>query len=351
LPPLSLLGCCLNQALCGIVWVHSCLFTVLSELSELMNVFRKMINRFLLLTGIVACVLGCNGDKPPLDNPSQGNIVIAADESFYPLVTQLTSAYSGINPNTHFKVVFKPEQEAINMMLHDSARLVFVTRELKPNERAVLNQRKIKGATEKIATDGVALIINKTNTDSLITMDELRLIFRGQVKQWAQLRGGNQTGPITLVFDNNNSSNLEFVLNTFSVKDVSNLRIFTTHSNREVIDFVRKNPSAMGFIGVNWISDSDEPLSVELARDLRVMGVSPKPSPTKRDDYFQPFQEDLGMQRYPLRRPVYILSRETHPGLGGGLINYIARDAGSLIIRKLGLWPRIPYDRVINLTK
>ncbi|GAB2550644.1 PstS family phosphate ABC transporter substrate-binding protein [Spirosoma aerophilum] len=301
--------------------------------------------------GLLAGLLSCGDGKPPLDNPSRGEIVVAADESFQPLVTQLTSAYSGIYPDAHFKVVFKPEQEAINMMLQDSARLVFTTRTLNPNERAILDQRKIKGATEKIATDGVALIINMANTDSLITMAELQNIFDGKTTQWGQLKGGNQTSPITLVFDNNNSSNLEFVLKTFNVKDVKRLRIFTTRSNREVIDFVRKNPSAIGFIGVNWISDGDEPLSVELARDLHVMGVSSKVNPTKRDDYFQPFQEDLGMQRYPLRRPVYILSRETHPGLGGGLINYIARDAGSLIIRKLGLWPRIPYDRIINLTK
>ena len=57
------------------------------------------------------------------------------------------------------------------------------------------------------------------------------------------------------------------------------------------------------------------------------------------------------MQRYPLRRSVYILSRETHPGLGGGLINYIARDAGSLIVYKLGLWPAVRYNREVNLTK
>ncbi|WP_460996232.1 PstS family phosphate ABC transporter substrate-binding protein [Spirosoma harenae] len=309
-----------------------------------------MSNRLWVIIGCVAGLMGCSNNKQ-LDNPSRGEIVIAADESFQPLVNQLTSAYSGIYPDAHFKVVFKPEQEAINMMLQDSARMVFTTRILKPSEKAVLDQRKIKGAAEKIATDGVALIINKENTDSLITMNELQGIFNGQIKQWSQLKGGNQSSPITLVFDNNNSSNLEFVLNTFKVKEVKNLRIFTTHSNREVIDFVRKNPSALGFIGVNWISDSDEPLSVELARDLRVMGVSAKQNPVQRDDYFQPFQEDLGMMRYPLRRPVYILSRETHPGLGGGLINYIARDAGSLIIRKLGLWPRMPYDRVINLTK
>ena len=308
-----------------------------------------MIVRMLLLGGVALSLLGCGNGKPPLDSPSQGTITIAADESFQPLVKQLTSAYAGIYPNVHFNVVYKPESEAINMMLRDSARLVFSTRDLTKGERAVLDNRKIKGDVEKIATDGVALIINKANTDSLITMSELRKVFTGSLKSWSELKGGNQTGAITLVFDNNNSSNLEFVLKTFQTKDLSKLSIFTVRSNREVIDFVRKNPTAMGFIGVNWISDGDEPLSVELAKNLRVMGISNKENPTTREDYFQPFQEDLGMQRYPLRRPIYIVSREAHPGLGGGLINYIVRDAGSLIIYKLGLWPTIPYNREIKL--
>jgi phosphate transport system substrate-binding protein len=310
----------------------------------------EMIAKTLLVGGFALALFGCNNGKPPLDSPSQGTITVAADESFRPLVTQLTSAYAGIYPNVHFNVVYKPETEAINMMLRDSARLVFSTRQLEKGERAVLDNRKIEGDVEKIATDGVALIVSKANTDSLITMNELRKVFTGDIKSWSELKGGNQTGALTLVFDNNNSSNLEFVLKTFKTKDLSKLRIFTVRSNREVIDFVRKNPTALGFIGVNWISDGDEPLSVELAKNLRVMGVSSKENPTTRDEYFQPFQEDLGMQRYPLRRPIYIISREAHPGLGGGLINYIVRDAGSLIIYKLGLWPTIPYNREIKLT-
>ena len=130
--------------------------------------------------GLLLSLMGCgNRGKAPLDNPSRGEITIAADESFRPLVTQLTSAYSGIYPNTKFNIVYKPEQEAINYMLNDSARLVFATRQLNKNEQAGLDQQKIKGAAEKIATDGVALIINRANTDSLITMDELRAVLPG----------------------------------------------------------------------------------------------------------------------------------------------------------------------------
>lgn len=312
-----------------------------------MNRNRKAWRWLLPLT----LLAGCNNGKTELDNPSRGSITIAADESFRPLVMQVTEAYKGIYPNVAFNIVYRPEQEAINMMLHDSARLAFTTRKLTANEQKALDQRKIIGSAVKLATDGVALIVNRANTDSLMTMSELRQVFQGQRKTWADLEGGNQTAPITLVFDNNNSSNLNFVMHTFGLTNVNNLRIFTTKSNRDVIDYVRKNPSALGFIGVNWISDGDEPITAELSKDLRVIGLSDKENPTRRDDYYQPFQEDLGMQRYPLRRPIYVLSREAHPGLGGGLVNYVIRDAGSLIIYKLGLWPSVRYNREVNLRK
>ncbi|OIN56895.1 PstS family phosphate ABC transporter substrate-binding protein [Arsenicibacter rosenii] len=295
-------------------------------------------------------ISGCSGDKP-LDSPSRGTITVAVDESFKPLAMQLTDAYSGIYPDTHFELKYRPERESIAMLLKDSARLAFTTRPLTRQEQIAFDQQKIIGKAEKIGTDGVALIVSKNNRDSLITMAELKAVFSGQLTQWQQLKGATETGPITLVFDNNNSSNLDFVLRTFSITDVSKLRIFTTHSNKEVIEYVRKNPTALGFIGVNWISDGDSPLSGELSADMRVLGVSDKDNPTSIKDYYQPFQRNLGLQTYPLRRPVYILSRETHPGLGGGLINYIARDAGSLLIEKLGLWPVKPYNREVYIRK
>ncbi|KAB7731875.1 phosphate ABC transporter substrate-binding protein [Rudanella paleaurantiibacter] len=307
----------------------------------------------LLTLALVVAVMGCNSSQKQqdLDTPSRGTITVVSDESFRPLVEQLTGTYSGIYPDAKFNVVFRPEKEAIAMMLRDSARMVFCTRPLTKNEQAVLDGRKIVGKTERIATDGVALITGKANRDSLITMDELRGLFSGQITDWGQLKGSTQSGPVTLVFDNGNGSNIDFVLRTFKVTDVSKLRLFTAKSNREVIEYVRQNPRALGFIGVNWISDGDEPLTAELSRDLRVLGVSAKANPASRDEYFQPFQRSLGLQDYPLRRPLYIISREAHSGLGGGLINYLARDVGSLIVEKLGLWPTRPYNREVYIQK
>ena len=273
---------------------------------------------------------------------------MAADESYRPLTEEITKTYRLLYPRTNFDLVFKPEREAIRLMLSDSADICIVSRKLTVNEQRALDQRKIVGSATRIATDGVALIINRANTDSLMTMPELEGLFNKRLTQWPQLRGGNQTGPVTLVFDNPNSSNLDSVLKRFGLKNVDGLRIFTTGSNRSVIEYIRKTPGAMGFIGVNWISDGDGPLSAELSKDIRVVGLSDSENPGSRADYYQPFQQALGLKDYPLRRDVYILSREAHPGLGGGLTNYLIRDAGSLLIEKLGLWPEVPYNREVR---
>ncbi|WP_031528947.1 substrate-binding domain-containing protein [Dyadobacter crusticola] len=295
-------------------------------------------------------LLNCGSGNSDLDNPRQGTITVASDESFKPLVSALTNAYEGIYPNAHFKVDYKPEQEAIRQLLNDSARIVFSTRQLNEKELEIIRRQKSSQKYQHIATDGLALVVSKANTDSLITMAEVQAIMEGKLKDWSQLKGGNQKGPITLVFDNANASNLNYILEKFKVKDIRNLRIISSGSNEKVIEQIRKNPLYLGFIGVSWISDGHSLASEELSQGIHVLGVSKKTNPDSLSDYIQPFQSGLEFKRYPLHRDLYILSREGYSGLGGGLMTYIARDVGGLIIQKMGLLPTVPYPRELEIT-
>lgn len=299
-----------------------------------------------IVCGLVG-VFGCTSGN--LDNPRQGSINVAADESFRPLVESLTHAYEGIYPQTKFNVSYRPEQESILSLLQDSSRIAFTSRELNAKEREIIRQQEGSLKEQKIAIDGIALITGKANQDSLITMDELEGIFSGKITDWSQLKGSNHSGPITLVFDNANSSNLNFMIQRFGVKDVTKLPLYTSNSNEKVIEHVRENRSSIGFIGVNWISDGDARLTYELSKGLRVLGVSEEKNPGSIDSYYQPFQRALRNGTYPLARFIYIVSREGYSGLGGGLMTYIARDVGGLVIEKMGLVPTIPYPRDVEV--
>jgi len=298
----------------------------------------------------ILSVLWAVSCKRPEDSTSHGRVTITADESLQPMLDQVYQAYEHTFPETHFDVRYLPEHQAAAFMLKDSARLAFVTREFTSEEQKVFKSKGIKYNPQHIATDGVALLINRSNPDTLITLEQISGIFKGTVKTWGQLGRANHAEDIVLVFDNANSSNLNFIMKKFGLSDVKGLNIFSAGSNKKVIEYVKQHPNALGFIGVSWISDGEAPLTAELSQGLRVMGVAEKPNPAK-EDYYQPFQDDLKWRRYPLHRKVYVISREMHSGLGSGLVNYIMRDVGSLVIEKCGLWPAKPFNREVILKK
>lgn len=297
----------------------------------------------ILLIVLCACTNPKGSSGRQYDNNS---ITIAADEAFQPMLDQIYQTFMATTPSKTVRVLYRPEEEAIALMLKDTARLVLTTRELTENEQKIF---KASGATYKlypIATDGVALITHRSNKDSLFSMQDLEAIFSNKTTSWEQLKGGNLSGKITLVFDNANSTNLRFVMKKFNLANVNGLNIFAAGSNEKVIEYVRQNPNALGFIGVNWISDGESPLSAKLSKGLKVLGLTDKATPSKAD-YYQPFQKDIGLKRYPLHREVYIISSDSRAGLGSEFINYIIRDVGPLIIEKCGLWPTKPANREV----
>ncbi|GAA4433827.1 substrate-binding domain-containing protein [Ravibacter arvi] len=287
---------------------------------------------------------GC-GPTDTKDNPTRGSIRIAADESFQPLVDALTHAYEGIYPNTHFENLYLPEQKAILALLQDSVRMVFVTRKLTERENEMLLQQASTPKTHNIAIDGVALITSDQNAGTMVTLEELGRVFKGEIKNWEQLGATKRSGPISLVFDDANSSNLLYLSRLLKVTDFNTLKISVAGSHQKVIEHVKQNPGAIGFIGMNWISDGKEQSARDRADKLYVIGVGREAGKDSATTYYYPFQEDLGNGNYPLARELYAITREAHPGLGGGLLTYIARDVGGLVIMKMGLVPSVPYHR------
>ncbi len=137
-------------------------------LEEMSYLTRSMKYLFSAGIGISLCVLvlmsGCSKtSSKERDNPVQGTITIAADESFKPLVYALTQAYQGIYPRAHFNVVYEPEQKAILELLKDSVRMVFTTRPLSENEISMVKQQEGIQKAHHIALDGLALVVNGSN--------------------------------------------------------------------------------------------------------------------------------------------------------------------------------------------
>ncbi|GAB3823077.1 substrate-binding domain-containing protein [Pontibacter rugosus] len=302
----------------------------------------------LALAGIMS-LSGCGNSGGPTDTPTSGTINISVDESFQPIIESEVNTFEGIYKNAKIDATYKSEGEVVKDLLNDSTSIAILSRELTVEEKAVFEQQKRIPRVTKIAIDAVALITNRQNPDSLLTLDELKRIFNGQAKSWKELDETSNLGEITIVFDNNNSSTARYVRDSLITGNKLPTNTFASNSHKALIDYVAENKNALGVIGVNWISDFDDTTAIGFLKRIKVLGISEDPAPITTGSYFQPYQGYIAQQSYPLRRFLYIISTEGRSGLGTGFASYVAGDKGQRLILKSGLVPATMLMRVIGL--
>ena len=163
-------------------------------------------------------------------------------------VQEEVDVFEGLFPLAGIVPRYVTEVEAVNLLLKDSLRLAITSRRLTPEEVNSFNSRKFFPQEIKIATDGLALITNRENPDTLITVNEIRSILTGKVTQWKEIYPASRLKDIRLVFDNKNSSTVRFAVDSICKGAPLSDQVKALKTNREVIDFVSKTPdTSRGF--------------------------------------------------------------------------------------------------------
>ena len=316
-----------------------------------------------LLAG-VATVVACNGPGSPgaQDTPTSGNVAVSVDETFAPILQAQIDTFSKLYPNAHVKMTFAPEEKVMVDLINDKVKLAVVSRELNAEELADFAKQTIVPKTTRIGIDGLAIVLNRDNPDSLLTVAQLAAIFTGKTSNWSQVSGKKALAGINVVFDANRSSTARFIRDSVTRGAALTPRVFAATSNPALLDYIASHPSAIGVVGVNWISDRDDPTAMKFANKVRVASITSRSNPTV-NDYIQPYQvylaektpeqlaEHPDLQNYPLRRNLYVISREARAGLGTGFASFVAGKNGQLIFQKSGLIPAQMQARIITTPK
>lgn len=299
---------------------------------ELIKMMKNKAYLFLFLS-LFSC--GKSEEKKQFDDtPIKGAISIDVDDSFKMLIEAEKTSFENQHHFAKITLQNKPENEAIADLLNDKVRGIIVTRDLTEKEKEVFTREKITYRSYRFAADGIALISHKSNTDTMWTLEDLR-----------KSLVGNSSKNIELVVDKNNSSNLKFIVDKLAIDGNTSLKVREAGSNKNVIEYVQGHANAVGIIGSNWISDGDNPTSLNFIRSVNVISLAEK-SGMSKNEFYQPFGYNLALKKYPLRREAKIIIKEAHLGLGTGFVNYVCGDMGQLIVLKAGL---IPLTRPVTI--
>ena len=114
------------------------------------------------------------GSKP------SGKCVVGGSSSVSPLMEKLIEAYKAVNPNAEIELQTSDSTTGMTSTIEGSYDIGMASRELKDDEAAELE-------ATVIATDGIAVIVNKANPADELSADQVKSIYVGDVTTWDEV--------------------------------------------------------------------------------------------------------------------------------------------------------------------
>jgi len=302
---------------------------------------RNVINSIIGLTLSLGLLPSCGSKpNPKLEEEYQkAAAAFVSDESFFPILDEELFYFNAQRLDT-IGVEYMNEQDAIAKVMKLESWLAFGTRRFTANEEKSLRDRKYMPRSIPIAYDGLAIIVNNSNPDSMITVNDFKRILRGEVTKWGEIYPKSQLGNIDVVFDNPLSSTVRWCVDSLlQGKEFSNPNIGAVKTSAAVIDYVESHKNSLGIIGSNWLNDKRDTTNVTFKKNITVMGVS-KMDSAKSYNSWKPYQYYLYNGNYPLIRTIYALLNDPRNGNPTAFAHYCQLPKGQLIILRSGLLPR-----------
>jgi phosphate transport system substrate-binding protein len=117
-----------------------------------------------------------SGSKP------SGKVVVAGSSSVTPVMEKLKEAYLEVNPNATIEVQQSDSTTGMTSAIDGICDIGMASRELKDSEKSAGLNATV------IATDGIAVVVNKENTVDGLTAEQVKDIYTGAITDWSEVQ-------------------------------------------------------------------------------------------------------------------------------------------------------------------
>ena len=209
-----------------------------------------------------------------------------------------------------FEIAAEGSSTGVASVIDATAEIGMSSRDPKDKEVAKAKAKGVDMKAITMAKDGIAIIVNESNLIESISLEEIELIFSGDVTDWSGITA--QTGEIS-AYTRNTSSGTYAVFQKLGL----NSRDYGVDSqkmagNEQIAAEVANNPNGIGYVGLAYIKTPG-------VKVLPVDGSMP---------------EDPS---YPIARPLYYLidnSKQLSP-LANDFIGFSMSPEGQNIVNRV----------------
>ena len=109
-----------------------------------------------------------------------GKVTVAGSSSVTPVMEKLAESYKKLNADVEIEVQQNDSTTGVTSAIDGICDIGMASRELKDDEASELE-------ATVIATDGIAVIVNKANTADELSADQVKSIFTGETTSWSDI--------------------------------------------------------------------------------------------------------------------------------------------------------------------
>jgi phosphate transport system substrate-binding protein len=235
-----------------------------------------------------------------------GNLTIAGNGPEQVTIESLARAFEKANPRSYVDVVWDDHAKPVEMVKAGEAQM------------AVTGAEDPSLSATQIAWDGIGILVHLSNFTKEVTRQQVADIYSGKVKEWSEL-GGPETK--ILLIDRPRNQNIRDAFES-------------------QLGIAGKIPDTAKVIGrddkvVKTVVGTLPPLSavayISLSQGLSVVsgGVAVRLLPVDKVEPEVPTVKD---GRYPLRRPILLLTKKEPNPLAEAFVQFALSPAGQQII-------------------
>ena len=284
------------------------------------KIFKFLLTTTLVFTTLVGCGTNATNDANTTNGTEQannadlsGSITMNGSTSMEKLANSLSEVFMQKYPNVTVTAQFTGSSAGVEAVANGTVDIGNSSRNLKDEE-------KEKGIVENIvAIDGIATITNPENTVSNLTLDQLKGIYDGTIKNWKEV-GGEDMGIVVIGREAGSGTRGAFE----EILDLKDKCVYTQEidSTGAVVGKVESTPGSIGYVSLDVIHNST-------AKPLSLDGVEPTAENIKSGEYMlsRPFvmatKGEISEQRAEVQE----------------LFNFLNSAEGKDLIEKVGLVP------------
>jgi phosphate transport system substrate-binding protein len=259
---------------------------------------------------------------------AKNNIQIKGSDTMVNLGQAWAEEFNKLHPDINVAVTGGGSGTGISSLLNGTCDIAETSRAMEGKELKLAKDKGIDPVQEIVALDGIVVVVNPKNPVKNMTMDQVKDIFMGNIRNWNELGGPNK--PIVILSREVNSGThiffKEHVLRCGKAKGPEEFSpaALLMPSSQAIADEVSNNENAIGYYGMGYMSAGQK--TIAIAKDAASSFVEPTPNNVKSNTY-------------PISRPLYMCTNGAPKGTIKEFIDFVYSKEGQDIVKRLDFVP------------